>query len=358
MEIYLVGGAVRDKLLDLPVDERDWVVVGGSAEALERLGYRSVGRDFPVFLHPETQEEFALARTERKTGKGHTGFECDTEAVSLEDDLKRRDLTINAIAEAEDGTLVDPYGGVADLDHRVLRHVSAAFEEDPLRVLRVARFAARFASLGFRIAPETLTLMKDMVARGDLAELAPERIWQEIDKVLPGPSPEIFFTVLVDVGAAGSLWPEIPDLAIVRLGRVARLTQDPLDRMAALLLDLEDGAISGLCQRLRMPNKVRDFSRLVARCNDSWLAADSMNATQKLELLYRADAFRHPGRFRQANQLLARVHGAQSTSERWIAWLDAASTVTVADIPDNLKGDAIGQAIRAEQAKRIAARGS
>lgn len=192
MHIYLVGGAVRDRLLGLPVHERDYVVVGAHAEELLALGFTPVGRDFPVFLHPQTREEYALARIERKQGHGYTGFACYASAdVTLEDDLLRRDLTINAIAEEENGTLHDPYGGLKDLEARVLRHVSPAFREDPLRVLRAARFAARFHHLGFTLAPETQRLMQEMVASGELAHLTPERVWKELEKVLHGADPDL-----------------------------------------------------------------------------------------------------------------------------------------------------------------------
>ena len=213
MKIYLVGGAVRDKLLGLPVKDRDWVVVGARQSEMLDLGFAQVGNDFPVFLHPKTKEEYALARTERKTAPGHTGFVFDAnETVTLEQDLARRDLTINAIAETADGELIDPYNGQADLAARVLRHVSPAFEEDPLRVLRVARFAARFHSLGFRVAPETNEIMRKIVHSGELASLVSERVWQELAKALASPSPEAFVTVLRDCEALGVVLPEVDAL--------------------------------------------------------------------------------------------------------------------------------------------------
>jgi tRNA nucleotidyltransferase (CCA-adding enzyme) len=213
MQVYLVGGAVRDALLGLPVKERDWVVVGGSREELLRLKYREVGRDFPVFLHPDSHEEYALARLERKTGPGYRGFTVEFgPEVSLEEDLARRDLTINAVAQAGDGSLLDPYGGRRDLDARILRHVSPAFSEDPVRILRVARFAARFAPLGFRVAPETLALMCDMVKRGEADTLVAERVWQETEKALREPAASVFFRVLRDCGALRVVYPEIDAL--------------------------------------------------------------------------------------------------------------------------------------------------
>lgn len=211
---YLVGGAVRDRLLGLTPKERDWVVVGATPEAMVSAGYRQVGRDFPVFLHPETQEEHALARTERKTAAGHRGFVVFAAPdVTLEADLLRRDLTVNAIAQAEDGTLIDPYGGLKDLEARRLRHVSEAFEEDPLRVLRLARFLARFAPLGFTVAEETQALCRTMVARGDLAELSPERVWKETSRALmESPRPSVFFEQLRAVGALAVWFPEVEAL--------------------------------------------------------------------------------------------------------------------------------------------------
>ena len=208
MQTFLVGGAVRDRLLGLPVKERDWVVVGATPAELEKLGYRRVGRDFPVYLHPGTGEEHALARTERKTGPGYRGFEVHAAPdVSLEDDLRRRDLTINAIAEAPDGSLIDPVGGRAHLEARLQHHVSDAFREDPVRILRVARFAARFHELGFRVAPATLALMRSMVAAGEASALVPERVWQETASALGEPRPDVFIQVLRDCGALAVVFP-------------------------------------------------------------------------------------------------------------------------------------------------------
>lgn len=215
MQIYLVGGAVRDNLLGLPVTERDYVVVGSEAQTLLDLGYQPVGRDFPVFLHPQTKEEYALARIERKQGQGYTGFACYAAPdVTLEQDLLRRDLTINAIAQDQAGQLYDPYGGVNDLNDRVLRHISPAFSEDPLRVLRVARFAARFHHLGFSIAPETLALMRQLSRSGELNHLTPERVWKELEKVLTNRNPQIFFEILHDCEALSVLLPEVEALFI------------------------------------------------------------------------------------------------------------------------------------------------
>jgi len=208
MQVYLVGGAVRDALLGLSVKERDWVVVGSTRDELLRMNYREVGRDFPVFLHPQSQEEYALARLERKVAPGYRGFAVEFgPEVTLDEDLARRDLTVNAIAQAEDGALFDPYGGQRDLQARILRHVSPAFIEDPVRILRVARFAARFASLGFRVAAETLALMREMTARGEVDALVPERVWQETEKALHESGAGVFFAVLRECGALKVIYP-------------------------------------------------------------------------------------------------------------------------------------------------------
>lgn len=210
MQIYLVGGAVRDQLLHLPVKDRDWLVVGATPDQLIKQGYQQVGKDFPVFLDPKTKEEFALARTERKSGQGYTGFICDfSPHITLEQDLLRRDLTINAIAQDESGKLYDPYHGISDLQHRLLRHISPAFAEDPLRVLRVARFAARFAHLGFKVAPETIQLMRQLTKQGELAHLTAERVWLETEKALNEKNPEVYFELLRHVGALKILFPEL-----------------------------------------------------------------------------------------------------------------------------------------------------
>jgi tRNA nucleotidyltransferase (CCA-adding enzyme) len=260
VEIYLVGGAVRDELLGLPTAERDWVVVGSSPEEMARLGYRQVGRDFPVFLHPQTNEEYALARTERKVGPGHTGFVCHAGPdVTLEQDLQRRDLTVNAMARAADGALIDPWGGEADLRRRRLRHVSAAFVEDPLRVFRVARFAAKLGAFGFRVDDDTQRVMQDMCRRDLLAELAPERVWQELVKALAADRPGIFFTVLARCGGLDRWLPEISavDAAAFLDSRIAPKRSNPVHRFGALGTLLDSGAIEALADRLKAPNEYR-----------------------------------------------------------------------------------------------------
>jgi tRNA nucleotidyltransferase (CCA-adding enzyme) len=335
MQTYLVGGAVRDALLGLPVRERDWVVVGARPDELLQAGYRLVGRDFPVFLHPATHEEYALARTERKTAPGYRGFETSySPDVTLADDLRRRDLTVNAMARDAAGALIDPYGGERDLRARLLRHVSAAFAEDPVRILRVARFAARFAALGFQIAPETMALMRAMVAAGEAAALVPERVWQETARALAEPSPEIFVAVLRESGALGVVFPELERLYGVPqperwhpeidtgvhvelvLAAAARLSPLPRVRFAALVHDLGKGTtppaewpkhvgheergarlIAALADRLRVPTDFRELAVMVARHHGLCHRALELRASTVLELLEHCDALRRPERF-------------------------------------------------------------
>ncbi|WP_075183048.1 multifunctional CCA addition/repair protein [Pantoea sp. 1.19] len=340
MKSYLVGGAVRDALLNLPVKDRDWVVVGATPDAMLARGYQQVGRDFPVFLHPDSREEYALARTERKSGRGYTGFICDfTPEVTLEQDLQRRDLTINAIARDTDGALVDPWGGQADLQARLLRHVSAAFSEDPLRVLRVARFAARFAHLNFRIADETRTLMRQMVASGELAELTAERVWKETELALATPNPQVYFQVLRDCGALAVLFPEVDALfgvpapakwhpeidtgvhTLMALAMAARLSPALDVRFATLCHDLGKGhtppaywpshpghgqagvpLITALCARLRVPNALRDLAVLVAEYHDRIHTVSRQSADTLVALFDHLDAWRKPQRVEQLAQ--------------------------------------------------------
>ncbi|MCS3407026.1 multifunctional CCA addition/repair protein [Serratia sp. AKBS12] len=337
MKTYLVGGAVRDRLLKIPVFDHDWVVVGATPEELLALGYQQVGRDFPVFLNPTTHEEYALARTERKSGQGYTGFVCHAAPdVTLEEDLLRRDLTINAIAQTTDGELVDPYHGVDDLNARVLRHVSPAFGEDPLRVLRVARFAARFAHLGFTIAPETAALMRQMTDGGELSALTAERVWKETEKALQSDNPQVYFQVLRDCHALQVLFPEIDALfgvpapekwhpeidtgvhTLMTLAIAARLSPEIDVRFAALCHDLGKGLtpkeywphhhghgpagvrlVEQLCQRLRVPNPIRDLSRLVAEYHDLIHTANKLRPETLLKLFDAIDVWRKPQRLEQ-----------------------------------------------------------
>ena len=300
MKAFAVGGAVRDELLGLPVADRDYVVVGATPEEMLRAGFKPVGADFPVFLHPESHAEYALARTERKTAPGYRGFVFHASPdVTLEDDLRRRDLTINAMARREDGTLVDPYGGESDLRAGVLRHVSDAFAEDPVRILRVARFAARF---GFTVAPETVVLMRTMVARGEADALVPERVWQELSRGLAEPRPEAMLQVLAECGALERVLPEMARAweghavaLAARLQCTASRNRELSVRFAALVLDLAEDALAELVRRANVPNECRDVARVAIRermvLRQAFPDADSV-----LALLERADAFRRPER--------------------------------------------------------------
>ncbi|GKX56893.1 multifunctional CCA protein [Leminorella grimontii] len=337
MKTYLVGGAVRDALLGLPVHERDWVVVGATPEQMLALGYQQVGKDFPVFLHPDTHDEHALARTERKTGAGYTGFSCySAPDVTLEQDLLRRDLTINAIAQDADGALIDPYHGERDIEQRVLRHVSLAFREDPVRVLRAARFAARFAPLGFTIAPETLQLMKEIVDAGEIAHLTPERVWKETEKALKTDAPQTFFQTLRDCGALAVLFPELDALfgvpapekwhpeidtgvhVLMVLEMAARLSKDVDVRFSALLHDVGKGLtppnlwphhpghgtagirlVEDICQRYRIPNATRELARLVSEFHDRVHTVYRLSPEALLELFDTVDVWRKPQRLEQ-----------------------------------------------------------
>jgi tRNA nucleotidyltransferase (CCA-adding enzyme) len=338
MDTYLVGGAVRDELLGLAVGERDWVVVGGTPEAMTAQGFRPVGKGFPVFLHPDSNEEYALARTERKTGRGHQGFTFHADpSVTLEQDLSRRDLTINAIARDHDGSLVDPYSGQADLEARVLRHVSDAFDEDPLRVLRVARFAARFAGLGFRIADETMARMTAMVASGELETLPAERVWRELERALCTDSPQVFLQVLRDCGALAALLPEVEALfgvpqppryhpeidtgvhTLMCLEQAVRLSPDAEVRFAVLMHDLGKAVtpssalpshhghdangvplVEAACARLRVPKAYAELAVLTCREHVNLHRADEARPGTLVDLLGRCDALRRPERFAQA----------------------------------------------------------
>jgi tRNA nucleotidyltransferase (CCA-adding enzyme) len=337
MKVYLVGGAVRDELLGRKAVERDWVVVGATPQQMTDAGFRQVGRDFPVFLHPETGEEHALARTERKTGPGYRGFEVAfSPEVTLEDDLRRRDLTINAMARGADGALIDPYGGRADLEARTLRHVSEAFSEDPVRILRVARFLARYEPLGFSIAPETMARMRAMVAAGEVDALVAERAWQETAKALAEPAPAAWMRALRECGALARIFPELDALYGVPqpeqwhpeidtglhmelvLQAASDLTPEPRIRFAALMHDLgkgrtprsrwprhvgheESGArlVEAVSERLRVPVDYRELAVLAARWHGLAHRALELRPRTVLELLEACDAFRRPDRFRE-----------------------------------------------------------
>jgi tRNA nucleotidyltransferase (CCA-adding enzyme) len=319
MQVYLVGGAVRDRLLGLPVRERDWVVVGATPQELLALGYTPVGKDFPVFLHPETKEEYALARTERKTGPGYTGFAVHADPdVTLAEDLLRRDLTINAMAETPDGRLIDPYGGRDDLDKGILRHVSPAFTEDPVRILRIARFAARFSRQGFHVAHETNRLLRTMVTSGEVDQLVPERVWAEFVKALAEPVPVRFFEVLHGCGALARLFPELEPLypaaghaaktpihtILPVLQAAVRLSEEAAVRWAALICDINNTApgtldkprLIALCERLRSPNASRELALLALQFRRQVHDIAGLAPSAVLELLTALDALRRGDR--------------------------------------------------------------
>lgn len=400
----MVGGAVRDRLLGLPVQDRDWVVVGATPEAMIAAGYTPVGKDFPVFLHPQTHEEYALARTERKTARGYHGFEFSTSPdVTLEEDLRRRDLTINAMAQSEDGELIDPYGGLADLQAKVLRHVSDAFAEDPVRILRLARFAARFVE--FSVAAETLVLMRRMVAEGEVDALVPERVWQELSRGLMEPKPSRMFEVLRSCGALARILPEVDRLwgvpqraeyhpevdtgmhLMLVMDMSARLGASLPVRFACLAHDLGKGTtpadilprhvghearsvelVREVCQRLRVPTECRELAEVVAREHGNVHRSDELSAAALVRLLERCDAFRKPQRF--AEVLLACECDARGRlglegqpyrqRERLLAVLEVAQSVPTAELAQQaqergLKGPQIAQAIHDARIRAVAA---
>ncbi|MDO9225897.1 MAG: multifunctional CCA addition/repair protein [Pseudomonadota bacterium] len=390
MTSYIVGGAVRDGLLGLPIKDHDHVVVGATPEEMVSLGFRPVGKDFPVFLHPETHEEYALARTERKTARGYKGFAVHaTPDVTLEQDLLRRDLTINAMARAEDGTLIDPHGGRADLDARLFRHVSAAFAEDPVRILRVARFAARFPE--FTLAPETLVLMREMVAAGEVDALVAERVWQELSRGLLEATPSRMIQVLRACGALARLLPEVDALfgvpqpplhhpEIDTGEHVMRVIDEAASqalglpaRLAALLHDLGKGTtppefwpkhhghegrgvalVKAVCERLRAPLECRDLAVLVARDHGNVHRALELRPATILELLERLDALRRPERFEDCLAACAAdFHGRLGYKERPYPQADhlrdalsAARQVDAGEIARNTPPPRIPEAIR------------
>ena len=376
MEIFLVGGAVRDKLLGLPVQERDWVVVGATPQEMLALGYRQVGKDFPVFLHPETKEEYALARTERKVAPGYKGFEFHTDpGVTLEEDLLRRDLTINAMAENANGDIVDPYGGQEDLAAGRLRHVSPAFAEDPVRILRVARLAARFAKWGFSVAHKTNALMRNMVTDGEVDYLVPERVWAEVAKALVADAPERFFSVLHGCQALGVLFPEIEreyaaqpvghaprDLptALSRLQHSARHSDDPQVRFATLMVSLGANLemaqrlsqAENLCERFRIPN---DFTRLALLAIQLADRSARRDADTVLDMMQAAGACRNQTRWAQ---LLAVYRFCDLIDQTYADTLDearrAACQISAASLEGaGLDGPALGRAIAARRRQVI-----
>lgn len=400
MKTYLVGGAVRDALLGLRDADRDWVVVGATPEQMHDAGYTPVGRDFPVFLHPGSKEEYALARTERKSGKGYKGFTVYAEpSVTLEEDLQRRDLTINAMAQDADGRLIDPWGGQADLDARTLRHVSPAFAEDPLRVLRVARFAARFNAQGFSIAEETLALMRAMSTSGELAALTPERVWREIETALQGPNPRVFIETLHDCGALSVLLPEVeklfgvPQLAkwhpevdtglhtLMSLDQACLLSNDAEVRFAVLMHDVGKGltpkenwphhygheqlgvdVIAAACRRLRAPTGYADLARVSSLYHTHCHRAPELKPSTMLKVLDALDAFRRPERMEKFLLVCeADARGRTGFEDRDYAnaqiLRDAWSRANAISVPELLKANPVppgpqaGETIKKQLAK-------
>ena len=399
MKVFEVGGAVRDKLLECPVRERDWVVVGSSGEELLRAGYKPVGKDFPVFLHPETGEEYALARTERKVGPGYHGFDFNTSAeVTLEEDLLRRDLTINAMALDSDGTLIDPHGGLRDLKDRLLRHVSDAFGEDPLRILRVARFAARFQEFDFKVAPQTMELMHGMVTSGEANELKPDRVWQETGKAQADRNPDVYFEVLRGCGALKVVFPEIDALfgvpqpakwhpeidtgvhTLMALQIAARLTESVAVRFAVLTHDLgkaetpkeilpkhrghEERSVkilASFCSRVPVPRRYRELAVAVARHHGIVHRTHELRPSTVGRLIEAVDAVRRPERFEEfllACEADARGRAGlqnqpypQANSLR--AALNAARNVQIEDLQGTAKGAELGEQLRERRIQAI-----
>lgn len=343
MEVYLVGGAVRDELLGLPIKERDWVVVGSSPKEMVKLGYKPVGKDFPVFLHPKTNEEYALARTERKSGQGYYGFEIFASPdVSLQEDLLRRDLTINAMAKSQTGEIIDPYGGQQDLEKKLLRHVSDAFIEDPLRVLRVARFAAKLKSQDFKIADETLTLMLNIAKSGELKTLASERIWQETKIALSTDHPGCFFSILHNINALEQTHTGINNaFSIAKENGLQALTllckqeKDPCARFAALVGGLyyknqESGekGIAELTTQLPLPNDCKDLVRHTIKLQHQCHNVFDLDQEQLLDLLHKLDARRKPERFKTLLKIFSAVYQTVNSQQDYpqADWLARAST--------------------------------
>lgn len=399
MKIYLVGGAVRDKLLDRTVKEKDYVVVGATVDKMLEQGFQPVGKAFPVFLHPKTKEEYALARTEKKVSKGYHGFTFYAEPdVSLEQDLMRRDLTINAIAEDDDGTLIDPYYGQQDLEAKLLRHVSDAFAEDPVRILRVARFAARFHHLGFTIAPETMELMKNMVLQGEVNALVPERVWRETQSALCEQNPEVFFETLRECGALAVLFPSINALwgvpqnpkshpevdcgihTMLVLQACVKLTDDPVIRFAALMHDLGKSCtpedllpshpnhevksaelVDAFCAQYRVPNDYHGLAKLVAFYHTLCHQAMGLSADELLAVLEGMDIFRRPERLEPfLTACLADCRGRPThenddypQADRLRQAFEVANSVNTGEIAKAHKGPAIKDAIHLARAQAI-----
>jgi tRNA nucleotidyltransferase (CCA-adding enzyme) len=378
MKVYLVGGAVRDKLLGLPVQERDWVVTGATPQEMLDLGYKQVGKDFPVFLHPETKEEYALARTERKTAPGYKGFAFHAAPdVTLEEDLKRRDLTINAMAESPDGELIDPYGGQEDLQLGKLRHVSPAFAEDPVRILRVARFAARFGKMGFSVTHDTHALMRKMVAEGEVNHLVPERVWAELEKALATDAPEKFFAVLHGCGALAVLFPEIEadygdntdthtgedklPRSLAALRHSAGITKDTRVRFAVLLLSLQTEQESAqrianaeaICNRFRVPG---DYQALAINAIRHEAQITSHDPCVLLNIMESTRAFHDATRWQQLLDVyVITKHISRGRADLLDAARQKAAAINARHLDDrSLSGAAIGNAIKEKRCQEIA----
>jgi tRNA nucleotidyltransferase (CCA-adding enzyme) len=401
MQTYLVGGAVRDGLLNIAIKDKDWVVVGSTPAELINLGYSQVGADFPVFLHPQTKEEYALARTERKSGSGYQGFNCDFNPdITLEEDLMRRDLTVNAMAQNDDGSIVDPYNGQQDIKDKKLRHVSDAFSEDPLRVLRVARFAARFAHLGFTIAEETLELMRDIANSGELALLTPERVWQETERALGESQPWVYFQALRDCNALAVIFPELDNLfgipqpaqhhpeidcgihTLMVLEQASKLTTDINIRWASLLHDLGKGLtqedilpshygheqsgeklVIKVNKRLKTPNEFKDLSRLVCVYHTHVHRAFELKPQTLLKFFNNIDLWRKPERLQQIliackadSRGRTGFEEAEYSQMEYITHIaEACLAVTATQfVEQGIQGKAIGEAIAKKRLEVIA----
>lgn len=355
-DIYLVGGPVRDELLGLKANDRDWLVVGATPDEMKAAGFVQVGKDFPVFLHPITKEEYALARTERKSGKGYQGFVCHTSPdVTLEEDLLRRDFTINAMAKDNAGKIHDPYNGLADLENRILRHVSPAFAEDPLRVLRGARFLARFYRLGFSVAEETEQLMRSLVDAEELQQLSSERVWSETERALLEKNPEQYFALLKKVGALGVWFTELGEQEF-KLPEFLAETDSSLRALLCwgwLLHDLTPKAIDALCVRIKAPKRYQDFALLVQRFWPLLNAEPEKNAELLLALLEKAGAFKQGGLFDIWLMLWSPDY--QAVKNWWQNLAEEMAQVTAKDfVAQGLKGPAIGAAIKARRLELIA----
>ncbi len=344
-QVYLVGGAVRDALLNIPVVDRDWVVTGATPEQLEQQGYQQVGKQFPVFLNPKSKEEYALARKEKKQGAGYTGFICDfSPNISLEEDLERRDLTINAIAQTQDGNLIDPFNGQQDLENRIFRHVSNAFVEDPLRVLRVARFAARFHNLDFKIAPETMSLMKTISDSGELSALSAERIWKELEKALNTKHSDVFFFVLKEANALEKLLPEfVWSNSSVKNPLEKQVNLTPAQRWAILTKDTPLTQLAQLHQHIRAPNQFKTLSEQVRGFLENQTI--HMNAPDWENWLMSVNAIKKPQPFILLIEVLSHLTNSEQTD--WQALRDTIAIINAASLmKQGFSGVELGQALK------------